>query len=223
LKRNEDCSGYRELTAPKFIFKDENERTAIASLRRSQHSTKSNLSTWTLSQARSSATTSPSASLPEEVVIQSSIQLSHINLNPTPWLAPSLTANDSSTKFEEKNVIDSFFNKYVLPPCTSTSTPGFLEYLPMLFEEVPIAGRTSLRHAVRAVSYASLATSMSKVSPEVKDVRRCADMYYGKALKCLSETLASEKDEEKVSDYALMTVVLLDLFEVSFPEKLFSN
>jgi hypothetical protein len=211
LKRKENCTGYRDLAEKNFVFKDENERTALVSQRKSWVSETSSLSTATLSIGKA-PTMSPQGFDDDDFDLPA-LQILDIN-NPTPWLKPSTTVNLSTSSTGEKHIIEAFFQQYVIPPCTANSTPGFLEYLPMLFEEVAIPGRTSLRHAVRAVSYASLAASLSDHPENQNQVRRYADTYYGHALQSLGEMLASEKDEEKVSDYALMTIVVLDLFEV---------
>jgi hypothetical protein len=212
LKRGENCTGYRDLAERNFVFKDENEKTALVSQRKSQRDTTSSSSTDIFSTGEVPTTRLPG--LDEDEIDLSSLQLLDIGLNPTPWLKPDTMFDPSTPATKEKLITDTFFERYVIPPCTSNSTPGFLEYLPMLFEEVPIPGRTSLRHAVRAASYASLAASLLDRPEDQSQIRRYADTYYGHALRSLGEMLGSEKDEEKVSDYALMTIVVLDLFEV---------
>ena len=93
-------------------------------------------------------------------------------------------------------------------PCNDGSAPGFLEYLPGLFEEVNTKGRLALRWAVRAAGYASL--SNDKDNPTLGN---SALQCYGRALSTLSEALADVRTAP--DDYVLMTVVVLDLFEVS--------
>lgn len=108
----------------------------------------------------------------------------------------------------EKRAVDKFFEKFVLFPCNSSSSSGFLEQLPMLFEEVQTEGRVGLRWAVRAASFASLNNEQGN-----EELERKASVCYGKALEALGDSLRNK--EEAVSDYTLMTVVMLDLFEVS--------
>jgi hypothetical protein len=110
----------------------------------------------------------------------------------------------------EKRAVDKFFEKFVLFPCNSGSSSGFLEQLPCLFEEVQTEGRVALRWAVRAVSFASLSNEQGS-----EELGRKAHVCYGKALEALGATLRNK--EESVSDYTLMTVVVLDLFEVLPP------
>lgn len=62
--------------------------------------------------------------------------------------------------------------------------------------------------AVQAVSFASLATKEPRNVGLVQKAQQC----YGSSLRALAETLGSK--EERVSDYTLMTIVVLDLFEV---------
>lgn len=131
--------------------------------------------------------------------------------NSYPWLKHTPKSHEPSP---EKAIVNKFFEKFVMFPCGSGSSSGFLELLPCLFEEVQTEGRLALRWAVRAVSFASLGNEQGN-----DELRRKASQCYGKALEAMSETLKSK--DEAVSDYTLMTVVVLDLFEVltykSFP------
>jgi len=93
-------------------------------------------------------------------------------------------------------------------PCNQSSSPGFLEHLPPLFREARTEGRIALRHAVRAVSYASLSNDHGSVALAHKALH-----YYGLALTALAKALA--EPDLQPDDYMLMTVVILDMFEVS--------
>ena len=92
-------------------------------------------------------------------------------------------------------------------PCDNSSSPGFLEHLPCLFEEVKTEGKSALRWAVRAAAHASLSNDQGNTT-----LSNIALRCYGRALSALGESLA---DTQAVpDDYTLMTVVVLDLFEV---------
>ena len=92
-------------------------------------------------------------------------------------------------------------------PCNHGSSPGFLEQLPGLFGEVNSEGRLALRWAVRAAAYASL--SNERDDPTLgNNAIKC----YGRALSALAESLADTNAAP--DDHILMTVVVLDLFEV---------
>lgn len=107
----------------------------------------------------------------------------------------------------EDHVVDQFMEKFVLYPCNETSSPGFLEHLPSLFRGVNIEGRYALRWAVRAAAYADLSKDAGG-EPLARKALHC----YGMALSALGTSLA---ERAKVpDDYDLMTVVILDIFEV---------
>jgi hypothetical protein len=133
-------------------------------------------------------------------------QLSGLNLAaPYPW------ANDvpqASVPSAEDRAVSQFFEKYVMYPCNNGSSPGFLECLPFLFEEVKIEGRQALRWAVRATAYASLSNDKGNAAVSKKALE-----CYGLGLSALVESLADPGVAP--DDYTLMTVVVLDLFEVS--------
>ncbi|CAM1502040.1 Fc.00g040240.m01.CDS01 [Cosmosporella sp. VM-42] len=102
-----------------------------------------------------------------------------------------------------------FMDKYVIYPCNSSSSPGFLEHLPGLFKEVNIEGRYALRWAVQAASFADLSKEQGS-----NDLTAKALEHYGNALSALGKSLA-EKGKTP-DDYDLMTVVILDIFETLF-------
>ena len=107
----------------------------------------------------------------------------------------------------EDHAVSSFFNEFVVSPCNISSTPGFLEHLPGLFNEIRLEGRIALRWAVLAAGYASLSKD--------HDDSRFSDLAlncYGRALTSLGDSLADL--DVSPDDYILMTVVVLDLFEV---------
>lgn len=97
--------------------------------------------------------------------------------------------------------------KYVMYPCNQTSSPGFLEHLPCMFQEVNVNGRHALRWATQAAAYANVSQSQDN---EV--LARKALQCYGMALSALGESLATPG--KVPDDYDLMTVVVLDIFEV---------
>ncbi|KIW02839.1 uncharacterized protein PV09_05896 [Verruconis gallopava] len=99
-----------------------------------------------------------------------------------------------------------FFDRFVMYPCNSGSSRGFLEHLPSLFMEPNITHRYALRYAVLAVAYASATDGTNG-----KERKQMAFHFYGLGLSALSKSL--EDDITESSDYVLMTVVVLDIFE----------
>jgi hypothetical protein len=108
----------------------------------------------------------------------------------------------------DDQVVSEFFEKFVMYPCNNGSSPGFLEHLPSLFKESPVEGRLALRFAVRAAAYAGLSNKSDDVAMGNKALE-----CYGQALRALGKAIADP--ERALDDYTLMTVVMLDLFEVS--------
>jgi hypothetical protein len=96
----------------------------------------------------------------------------------------------------------------VLYPCNKGSSPGFLEHLPSLFKETHVKPRYALRYAVLAFTYAN---SIDGLCDQVSKEK--AFHYYGLALSALADSLKEVMLEP--DDYVLMTIVVLDLFEVS--------
>ena len=124
--------------------------------------------------------------------------------SPYPWVK---NVPQASAPSAEDQAISQFFQKYVMYPCNHGSSPGFLEQLPGLFGEVNSEGRLALRWAVRAAAYASL--SNERDDPALgNNAIKC----YGRALSALADSLA--KTKAAPDDHILMTVVVLDLFEV---------
>jgi hypothetical protein len=129
-----------------------------------------------------------------------------LNLStPYPW---AKAVPEASAPSAEDQAVSQFFEKYVMYPCNNGSSPGFLEHLPSLFKEVKVEGRLALRWAVRAAAYANLSNDQSNVALGNKALQ-----CYGLALSALAESLADPRAPP--DDYTLMTVVVLDLFEVS--------
>ncbi|KAH8201309.1 hypothetical protein TruAng_004553 [Truncatella angustata] len=122
------------------------------------------------------------------------------------WLKQQPTQTPASI---EDHAVDRFMEKFVLYPCNETSTPGFLEHLPSLFQRVNIEGRYALRWAVRAAAYADLSKDASG-EPLAHKALHC----YGMALSALGQSLA--EPAKTPDDYDLMTVVILDIFETLF-------
>lgn len=108
----------------------------------------------------------------------------------------------------EDQIASGFFDRFVLQPCNDGSSSGFLEHLPGLFKDIDIKNRYVLRYAVLATAHASSCGVAENGTSKEK-----AFYYYGLALQALSYSLESSKSE--IDDYILMTIVVLDLFEVS--------
>jgi hypothetical protein len=106
----------------------------------------------------------------------------------------------------DDQVVNQFFEDYVMYPANANSSPGFLEHLPFMFNEVPINNKTALRWAVRAASFASM--SKKTENPALfEKAMKC----YGLALGALTKALRSNMGTP--DDFTLMTVVVLDIFE----------
>jgi hypothetical protein len=137
-----------------------------------------------------------------------------LNLNnPYPW---AKSPPPSSKQSVEDQVVDQFFEKYVMYPCNNGSSPGFLEFLPPLFKDGKVEGRVALRWAVRAASYATLSNEQDNPALGSKALE-----CYGLALSALGEALS---DPSYVpNDYEFMTIVVLDIFEVRILVLSFGN
>lgn len=159
-----------------------------------------------------------------------------------PWLKSSAQPSRAPplSKSDDRAIQD-FFTKYTLlpyefPPISSgadslesdaraqRASQGFLEFLPCTFEEVNVRGRYALRWAVQATALADAASQAScNGRPGDTDgasngqagraMGHRALECYGKALSALSNSLG--RQGKIPDDYDLMTVVILDLFEVS--------
>jgi hypothetical protein len=109
----------------------------------------------------------------------------------------------------EEQVVTAFFDKYVVYPLNNASRPGFLEHLPALFLEVNVDSRNALRWAVQAAALADASQDHRQESQLAAQALHC----YGEALKYLNQSLSEKGKIPDDSD--LMTVVVLDIFEVS--------
>lgn len=109
---------------------------------------------------------------------------------------------------QDDQALSSFFDRFIGCPCNDRSTPGFLDCLPGLFKEVNREGRFALRWAVLAAGYAGLSSDQ-----EGKRTSQMALDCYGHALSVLGKYLADPKFDP--DDHILMTIVILDLFEVN--------
>jgi len=98
--------------------------------------------------------------------------------------------------------------KYIIYPCNQAPSPGFLEHLPSMFKEVNVEGRCALRWAVLAAAYADVSRDQDGNAVACKALQ-----CYGRALSALGESLSAPG--KVPDDYDLMTVVVLDIFEVS--------
>jgi hypothetical protein len=199
----EICTGYRDELS--LIFRNENEKAARKSVRR--RSSTQSLSRSGASNQSSSVSRAARGTLGADYPFEfSTPEISSLNLSsPYPWAKNVPQALIPST---EDQVVSEFFEKYVMYPCNNGSSPGFLEHLPTLFEEVKTEGRLALRWAVRAAAYASIFSDQGNAALG-KNALQC----YGLALSALGESLADPCAAP--DDFALMTVVVLDLFEVS--------
>lgn len=208
IHRNEICEGYRDESS--LIFRHETEKVieysravqkvTPPSYKDSSHSLPRKRSRSANASSASRRSSSFSSSLaPEEASV--------ITLrNPQPWL------KERPAPFQlplEEQAVDQFIDKYVLYPCNQTSSPGFLEHLPCMFKEVNVEGRYALRWAVQAAAYADVVSQNQESNTLTSKALKC----YGMALKALGESLSTPGKEP--DDYDLMTVVVLDIFEVS--------
>lgn len=207
IHRNEICEGYRDESS--LIFRNETEKVIECSRATqmvtppgyadSSHSSSRKRSRSANASSASRRSSSFSSSLdPEEA---SGITLR----NPQPWL------KELAARFQpplEEQAVDQFIDRYVLYPCNQTSSPGFLEHLPCMFKEVNVEGRYALRWAVQAAAYADAVSKSQKSKALASKALDC----YGMALRALGESLSASGKEP--DDYDLMTVVVLDIFEV---------
>jgi hypothetical protein len=124
-----------------------------------------------------------------------------------PWLKQTSSSLGQDPDSVEDAAVSRLMDKYVIYPCTESSSPGFLEHLPSLFHDVNVSGRFALRWAVEAAALAD-----SSRSGDGEEAAARALDYYSRSLEALGQSL-SEKDKVP-DDYDLMTVVMLDIFEV---------
>lgn len=197
VARSEICVGYRE--EADLIFQDETEKTVrrqVADLITVSPSSTASTRSRSLSPSRLGSSSSPSFTGTFGTP-NSTVSWSRVSFEPDANL--SIDGEDPA--------VSKLFENYVLYPCSDLSTPGFLEHLPCLFKEVNVPGRYALRWAVQAFAYADLSRRENSQSA----VSKALD-HYGRSLSALGKSLS---EEGKVpDDYDLMTVVILDIFEV---------
>jgi hypothetical protein len=199
VNRNEVCDGYRDEAS--IIFRHETDKViehVRASKALSPPSSKASSQPSVRKRRSRSVDADPSALAPGETT---GIQLGTLH----PWLKEGLPS-EMMPPLEEQ-AVDKFMEQYVIYPCNQTSSPGFLEHLPCMFQEVNVNGRHALRCAVRAAAYADFSRDQ-----DGSILARKALQCYGMALSALGDSLATSG--KVPDDYDLMTVVILDMFEV---------
>ncbi len=159
----------------------------------------------TVDRARSSASGSSASSGRTR---SSSVDSSTLSLSPAAKPTPVKGTPEETPPAAGDQAVARFFDKYVVYPCNEASNAGFLEHLPSLFKEVNIEGRYALRHAVQAAAFADCS---QEAEPGEQLSQRALECY-GAALAALGRSL-SEKGKVP-DDHDLMTVVVLDIFEV---------
>ncbi|KFY28446.1 hypothetical protein V491_00459 [Pseudogymnoascus sp. VKM F-3775] len=203
VKRNEVCEGYRDEAS--IIFRHETEKV-IEHVRASQSlfSPSSQVSSQPPMRKRSRSvggdsrwssmsdqSADPSVVAPGEAA---SIKLK----NAHSWLKELPSGMRAPV---EDQAVDNFMDKYVIYPCNQTSSPGFLEHLPCMFQEVNINGRYALRWAVRAAAYADISKDQDS-NILVRKALQC----YGMALSALKDSLTATPGKTP-DDYDLMTTL----------------
>lgn len=150
---------------------------------------------------KSSTHTSPAAD-PSDLpaIVDSTLKLS----SPYPW---AKSVPDAALPSVEDIAVNQFFEKYIMYPCNQGSSPGFLEHLPSLFREFRNEGRLALRWAVLGAAYAGLSNDQDNATLGNKALQ-----YYGMSLSALADALKANTNPP--DDFCLMTVVILDIFEV---------
>ncbi|KAI1089064.1 hypothetical protein F5B19DRAFT_390767 [Rostrohypoxylon terebratum] len=210
INRNENCEGYRDEAS--IVFRYETDRVieranAVASFTSSgrkprRKSWSADLKSDSNSNKSSAAFIDPSNLAEEEIP-------SFRTPNHPLW---TKTIPDHLRPTPEDEAVNLFIGKYVMYPCTETSSPGFLEHLPSLFKDVNVEGRFALRWAVRAAAYADIAKAQNN-DRLINKAFQC----YGMSLSALGESLSLPG--KTPDDYDLMTVVMLDIFETFFIEE----
>ncbi|KAH6982090.1 hypothetical protein BKA56DRAFT_672863 [Ilyonectria sp. MPI-CAGE-AT-0026] len=194
LTRDELCVGYRD--EADLIFQHETDKVAL----KSQAESVSSSSSTRTRRTRSRSLERPPPSRPLDAA---TLRLP----SALPWL--KVPPSEKEPPVVEDHAVAMFMDKYVIYPCHESSSPGFLEHLPVLFQEVNVDGRHALRWAVQAAAIADLSREHD---PKLLAPR--ALECYGQALGALGRSLA---EKGKIpDDYDLMAVVILDMFETFF-------
>ena len=213
IHRNEICEGYRDESS--LIFRHETDKvieqlraTALGASQVDQHDT-SHQAVRKRSKSvdlRPFCRISPSIlESKEDPGAISRDEALGIKLDDRqPWLQG--LPNQFRQPIEEQ-AVDQFMERYVIYPCNQKSSPGFLEHLPSMFKEVNVEGRYALRWAVQAAAYADASRNQESNVLGIKALG-----CYGMALRAFGESLSAPG--KVPDDYDLMTVVVLDIFEV---------
>lgn len=203
--RNELCVGYRDESD--LIFQHETTKV----LARNSVLTQEALPQSAASPEQASVTTasrSRSRSLSRLDAVNTPATSPETSDSPFFWNRDFVDANTDSAGTDD--AVSLFFDKYVVP-CNELSSPGFLEHLPCLFKESNVQGRSALRWAVQACAYADIYSRDT-----VQVAAKLALELYSRALSELGKSLSIKG--KIPDDHDLMTVVILDLFEVRIHE-----
>lgn len=102
-----------------------------------------------------------------------------------------------------------FFHEFILEACGGVC-PGWLDFLPDLFERYPQS--SALNNAVCAAAYANMAQKMDNTALALESVS-----FYRKSLETVNNSLSDPKTA--TSDVTMTAVILLGIYEVSFDLK----
>lgn len=215
VTRSELCVGYREESD--LIFQNETEKVIRRNREVGEPSDRAQLkwsspSSWSQSSRSSHDRRARSQSPFRSGTPLSGFSSSSSIQNTFPWsteAGEAHTAEQLQCHAEADGAVSLFFDRYVLYPCNDASTPGFLEHLPCLFKEVNVEGRCALRWAVKATALADV----SRLDGWSASAANAAFDCYGAALSALRLSLT--ENGKIPDDYDLMTVVVLDIFEVT--------
>ncbi|CAK7221945.1 hypothetical protein SBRCBS47491_004702 [Sporothrix bragantina] len=164
INRNEVCEGYRDTAS--LIFRHETDKVIEnAQTSHASSSPSSQVSSGASARMRSRSVDASSTSgrrslLAAQASVDASALAPHeakgVNTSNTHrWL--KVPPPKQMQRPVEEQAVDIFMDKYVLYPCNQTSSPGFLEHLPSMFQEVNnMSGRHALRWSVRAAAYADI-------------------------------------------------------------------
>ncbi|KAI0592733.1 hypothetical protein F4775DRAFT_587349 [Biscogniauxia sp. FL1348] len=98
--------------------------------------------------------------------------------------------------------VDRFIDKYVVYPCSETSSPGFLGHLPSLLQDANVEGRFALRWTMRGATYVDLSQSQ-----EDDALARETFYCYNMSLSALRRSLSTPG--KLPDDHDLLTVTFL--------------